>query len=265
MGMGWGSAWRWDGISMGIGWGSAWGWDGDGILIIIMFLPPVFLILESFDSIMGNSFSSKKSVSDIVSETILEVSSSFTQNCSNVVSVSQEMKSVNCSGIIKQVINSDVGQKCLNVSSISANFKNDISNSIKKKIKDRLDGQNVGIELSMDAEISKKVERVVNTVNFSEVSSCFNQLVYKQSMVDINCNGSGVDPAKGVLQEANLKIIQDCVLKSTTSLNAVNDLQSLVESIEDRSRTGSINTASIFLIAIVAVVGLIIYMMLRGG
>jgi hypothetical protein len=215
---------------------------------------------------MGNVFSTQVSVNDIVAESIMQASSSYAQSCSNSMDINQEMKNVNCNGTIMQVINSDVGQKCLNISSVSANFKNNISESIQKKIKENLDGQNVGFDISMKQEVTKKVERVVSTINFSEVSSCFNRLVYNQSMIDVNCSDSkdaSGNAARGITQAVNVKILQDCMLKNSSSVAAINDLQTLYNSIQERSQTGSINTTSIMLIAIVAVIGLIIFLMIK--
>lgn len=223
---------------------------------------------------MGASSSRAFSATDVVNECITNVSMNNSNSCSSTNSLGQDLSirditiigdcPLNISGI-SQNAKLNANFTCLQDSNNSASLKNQLATQLDQKMKASLEGLNLNLSSSAEVEAYTQIRNnIVTNVDFSNLSSCVASNIAAQKMdiggfkMQCSSSGAGIN-ISDIKQMVALTSIAECTQKNTSLVDAINNLQTIVDQKLEAENSG-LSTAALMaglLVIILIVVAII--------
>lgn len=149
--------------------------------------------------------------------------------------------------------------KCRNESTITTQVQNNIMSDFKSKVDQHKKGLNIGLNAQMSKTIQDSVNRISKNIDISNFQSCFNAFAKNQAY---EINGLKYQcPPDGHFKLTVDQIIEqhistNCIQKNNVVTNAIDTIQKQFDSAVTQSNKGlSFTMILIIVIVVVAVVG----------
>jgi hypothetical protein len=203
---------------------------------------------------------------DEVSRILTEVVMSNTSNCGAAATSIQRIKLENISGDLNiNDINYDSSQtvnlNCLQSSDNNTDIVNDLKSEITRSIRNKLDGQNLGLQSADTVDITRTVNEVTNMINIDNIKNCIINAINTQEITVGNVQGDA--NIKNINFKSAQNVVQECIQNDSNSASAVARLDRKIQSSLDNTVTGFISSSGFIIIMIVIVVVILLLVFLK--
>jgi hypothetical protein len=219
---------------------------------------------------MGASFSAEKNtnIQEVFSKTVNTFVSENSQTCKTEggAEASIDISRLKCGGDvnIKNITlnaNSKVELKCLQANSAKSNIENFAETDLKNTLTKETNSM-IGIDVSLDQNttISRQINEVVNAFKDIDFMDCLSQNLSSADAIIDNIEAKGSCNVDNIEVTATSDIQMDCIQKNTKIMDALNKLNTSIQSELKNKKSG---TGIIMMIIIVSIVALIIFIMIK--
>jgi hypothetical protein len=210
---------------------------------------------------VSSNYSTTKEVSKIVNDVVLSNNS----NCSGAVASNQSITLGDVGGNLdingvgfdsSQTVNLECLQSSINDTEILTDIKKELTKSIQSK----LDGQNIGLQMSTNSSYTDSLDDVVNSINVKNIKNCIINAMNDQSIETGNVAGNA--NIKNISFTSSQNVVQSCMQSDDNTVKAITKLDKKIKEDMSSTITGFISSNGFIIIAVV--VALLLFLFFKG-
>jgi hypothetical protein len=146
---------------------------------------------------------------------------------------------------------------CMQSSENNAALIADIKKELEKSIQSKLDGQNLGIQSSVNYSTTSAISDVVNSIKIDNIKKCIGAAISEQTIQTGKIAGNAI--LRNINYTASQSVVQNCMQSDTNTASAIAKLDTKIKEDMSATITGFLSSNGFIVIAVIALVLLLLF------